>query len=41
VDDRDAAQQTPLHHAADWNNIEVETLACIYSFMLIDKLKIE
>ena len=23
VDDRDATQQTPLHHACDWNNIEV------------------
>jgi ankyrin repeat protein len=23
VNDRDATQQTPLHHACDWNNIEV------------------
>ena len=23
VDDRDATQQAPLHHACDWNNIEV------------------
>ena len=23
VEDRDATQQTPLHHACDWNNIEV------------------
>ncbi|WAR10173.1 EHMT2-like protein [Mya arenaria] len=23
VDDRDGSQQTPLHHATDWNNIEV------------------
>lgn len=23
VDDRDATQQTALHHAVDWNNIEV------------------
>ncbi|XP_052234805.1 uncharacterized protein LOC127847147 [Dreissena polymorpha] len=26
VDDRDATQQTPLHHACDWNNIEVVKL---------------
>lgn len=30
VDDRDAVQQTPLHHACDWNNTEVNRYSRTY-----------